>query len=148
VAWVRSQPFLDERVNSHYGVVVGNVITFAHAGLELRIGSGSARTISSPVLRFAATPPTTSEGLAERGWSALVGASARFVARNELLSHRAGEGAPDLVRESWVGRYLAGVTWAASWGSVAFALVQDSREFQGQRLPHRFGSLTVHLAAF
>ena len=132
--------------NLHYGVVAGTRVAFAHAGGELRMGAGGARSISSPMLRFAATPPFPVDGAGLEGWGAFVGASGRAVARNELLARGYEVDAPSLDRTRGIARIAAGVTWAHAWGSVAFAVAQDSREFERQRKPHRFGSLTVHAA--
>jgi hypothetical protein len=93
------------------------------------------------LLRFAATPEITKAD----GWSAYAGASVRGVGRNELLSANYDTGGAALDRETVVTRFAAGVAWNARWGTITFDLAQDSREFEQQREPHRFGSLTVHV---
>lgn len=126
----------------HYGASLGNQVAFAHAGLELRVGEGTGRDISTSLMRFAATPPPAGGD----GWGAFAGVSGRAVARNEMLERGYGTPASQLERNRFVTRWAAGVTWARSWGSVAFTVAQDSREFDGQRVPDRFGSLAVHVA--
>jgi len=121
----------------HYGAVIGNQVIFAHAGGELRAGSRYA-TASQP-LRFAATPPIV--GSSEPGWGGFVGVSGRWVARNELLSVNANAVGPPIERKDFVVRVAAGIEWSASWGALTFTLVQDSREFETQHSPHRFGVL-------
>jgi hypothetical protein len=125
----------------HYGAVLGNQITFVHAGAELR--TGGAQSVAAQPLRFAATPPLSAKG--EYGWSGFVGVSGRWVARNELLSVNANAIGPPIERENGVLRVAGGVAWAASWGAVTLALVQDSREFETQHSPHRFGVLGLRL---
>lgn len=49
------------------------------------------------------------------------------------------------VRSVRVGRLATGVGTMQRWGSALFALAIDTREFDGQRVPHRFGSLVIHL---
>jgi signal transduction histidine kinase len=71
-----------QRMAVHYGAVAGNMLTFAHAGFELR--TDGARAVPSPALRFAATPPVARERA--DGWTAFVGASARAVLRNARAS--------------------------------------------------------------
>lgn len=122
----------------HYGAVLGNEVTFAHAGAELHFGApGSA----AAVLRHAATPPGET-----RGWGGFLGLSVRGVARNEMLRRQYTAFAPELERRNTVTRGAAGVGWSGPGMELAFALVQESREFEGQRVPHRFGSLTLHAA--
>lgn len=129
----------------HYGAVLGNHVTFAHAGLEVRAGRGDPLGFDTPVLRHAATPPLGWSGAVNPGWSVFAGASARAVARNELLDEGYREGGPAPERRDGVLRVAAGFSAANAWGAVVFAVAQESREFAQQRVPHRFGSLTVHV---
>ncbi|HXF79629.1 MAG TPA: lipid A deacylase LpxR family protein [Usitatibacter sp.] len=141
VAFARTQQLGSWPLRSHFGATVGTQVAFAHAGIEARIGD--ARAPSSPMLRFAATPPFAASA---SGWSAYVGASARAVGRNELLGPDYYVGAPAVSRRDEITRIAGGVAWAAPWGAFTFDLVQDSREFEGQRVPQRFGSLAIHVA--
>lgn len=123
---------------AHYGAVVGSERSFGHAAAELRIGADMAPQL----LRFAATPPPAS---GSPGWGAFVGVGARAVVRDELLSRGYDSQLPAPQRERFAGRLAAGVGTVQRWGSVLFALAMDTREFEGQRVPHRFGSLVIHL---
>ena len=149
LVWVDSRRVLADpehspRLNAHYGVVLGNQLAFAHAGLEVRFGTGAASEMSSPVLRFAATPPPSLRGVAT-GWSVFLGASLRAVARNRLLDPNTEFADPVPDRHPVVQRFGGGFTWINRWSTLALALVHDSREFVGQRKPHGFGSLTIHI---
>lgn len=128
-------PWLDV----HYGAVLGNQVTFAHAGAELRLG---ARGASSPLLRYASTPPLI--GTPESGWGTFLGASIRGVARNEMLRRPYSASGAELGRRNGAVRAGGGVSWSSARFAATLSLVQESREFEGQRAPHRFGSLTVH----
>ena len=124
----------------HVGAQLGTQMVYAHAGVEARIGG--APQSAGRLLRFAATPELN----ADAGWSGYAGASVRGVGRNGLLSSNYDPSGPALSRETWVTRIAAGVAWTGAWGAVTLDLAQDSREFEQQREPHRFGSLAVHLA--
>jgi hypothetical protein len=137
LAAVRSQRVGPVRV--HYGAQLGTQVTFAHAGVEARVGNVQS---VGRLLRFAATP----ELARAEGWSAYAGGGLRGVARNKLLAGNYDAGAPPLSRERAVTRLAAGVAWTGSWGAAPFDVAQDSREFAGQRAPLRFGSLALHLS--
>ena len=94
------------------------------------------------LLRFAPTPP---DEPCEYGWTAMAGVSARGVVRNALLERNYDPFGPAIARRRAVARIVGGVAGAQSWGGITFDLAQDSREFDGQRTPHRFGSLVLHL---
>lgn len=125
----------------HYGAVLGNQVAFLHAGAEVR--TGGAHASAAQPLRFAATPPIPIGG--EKGWHAFAGASARWILRNELLSVNANPFGPPIERKDAVYRIAGGVEWSASWGALTFTLVQDSREFETQHSPHRFGVLGLRV---
>ena len=140
LAAVRSQSLGSDRVKAHVGAVLGSDVAFAHGGIELRAGASEAA--SSQLLRFAPTPPWTGA----HGFSAMLGASARAVGRNALLTGNYDPFGPGISRRRSVVRLATGVSWSQPWGAVTFELAQDSREFDAQSAPHRFGSLALHVA--
>jgi hypothetical protein len=75
----------------------------------------------------------------------MLGVSGRAVARNELLDEGYDAFAPAPERKKLVGRFVAGVSGAFRWGTLAFTVVQETREYDTQRTPHRFGSIVVHV---
>lgn len=124
----------------HYGAVLGNQVAFAHAGADLRFGAPGASTF---VLRHISTPPEDGKA---RGWGGFIGASVRHVARNEMLHRQYTAFAPELERRNTVTRAAAGVSWSRPGLGISLAFVRESREFEGQRVPQGFGSLTLHAA--
>ncbi len=139
LGFTRSQSVAFAGLKLHGGAILGTQVSFAHVGFELRARDP---TLSSALLRFVSTPPFSSA----TGWSAYAGASLRAIGRNELISKNYDPFGADLEYRRSVSRVAAGVTWTQSWGSLAFDLAQDSREFDAQAAPHPFGSLTVHIA--
>lgn len=122
----------------HYGAVAGTERAFAHGAAEWRVGV----ELPTALLRFAPTPPPAAGPAA---WGAFVGLGARAVARDDLLTRGYDAALPPLERERIVGRLAAGFGTVRSWGSAHFTLAFDTREFEGQRVPHRFGALVVHV---
>ena len=104
---MRSQSLGSRGVKAHGGVVAGRDVSFVHAGVELRMG-GNEAAASSALLRFAPTPPW-GDGMPVHGFSAMLGAGARGVARNALLERTTTASGP-LSRRRAVGRVVAGVT--------------------------------------
>ena len=142
VGYSRSDRF--RRLRLHHGAVGGTSLAFVHAGAEWRFGDLQVADLASPVLRFAPTPPW--DGGGRRGWSGFAGASYRHVFRNRFIREPYDPFAPaNLAFEKGIVRLAAGVTWMSGWGSIVFAVAQDSHEFQSQRTPQRFGSLTLHI---
>lgn len=141
LAAVRSHAIGDFHV--HYGAVGGNQQAFAHGGIEWRYGEGAARAALSPLLRYAATPPPPAS--APGGWAVFAGAGVRAVARNAMIERNYDPFGPELEPRRAVGRAAAGLAWVAAWGALTFALAADTREFDAQRRPQAFGSLTAHV---
>ncbi len=125
----------------HAGASVGTVVSFAHAGAEVRWGAAGAPY--SEALRLASTP-VTGAGRA-LGFAAFAGASVRAVLRNRLLVRNSDDPGADLERERAVARYSAGASWSASWGTASFALVQETHEYTRQPFTMRFWSLSLAL---
>ncbi|MEO7741947.1 MAG: lipid A-modifier LpxR family protein [Usitatibacter sp.] len=138
VAMVRTHRL--DWIDLHYGALIGNQVSFAHTGAEVRFGSRD--TANTPVFRYAPTPPAI-PGVSA-GWGAFIGASVRGVARNAMLKRQYSASGGALDRRDAVTRVGGGVAWVGKYLAVGAALVQESREFAGQREPHRFGSLTLH----
>jgi hypothetical protein len=131
-------------VNLNYGAVLGNELTFVHAGAEYRLGTRGANAPSTAVVRFAASPPPFGMGV-EGCWSAFVAGSGRVVLQNKMLEQGYGSigGAP--TRRRSVARATTGFSWAWPGGIVTFAVVHESKEFAQQSRGHTFASLTGYV---
>jgi lipid A 3-O-deacylase len=127
-----------EQATLHYGAVVGTDRTFAHAGAEWRFGAD----LASSMLRYAPTPPPRA---GEARWGSFLGIGARVIARDDLMGRSYDLALPPPELERVVGRAVAGVGLVRPWGSVLLTMVLDTREFEEQRVPHRFGSIAVHI---
>ena len=131
-------------VNLNYGAVLGNELTFVHAGAEYRLGTRGANAPSAAVVRFAASPPPFGTGL-EGCWSAFFAASGRLVLRNKMLEQGYGFIGDTPSRRRSVARATSGFSWAWPGGIVTFAVVHESKEFAQQSRGHTFASLTGYV---
>jgi lipid A 3-O-deacylase len=134
-------PTMPLALAGHAGASVGTVLSYVHAGAELRWGAADAPY--SEALRLASTPGTNA-GQAT-GFAAFAGASVRAVLRNRLLVRNPDDPGAGLEREDAVARYAAGASWSAAWGTTSFALVRESREHARQPFTMRFWSLSFAL---
>ena len=115
----------------HWGGSVGNVATHAEAGAELRFGWH----LPDDFGRWA-----SSRG-GQRAVYLFVTGDGRYVARDLFLDGNTFRDSHSVEKKPWVGE--AGVGVAAHFGSmrVSFSMQQRSREFEGQRVLPRYGSL-------
>jgi hypothetical protein len=148
VQWTRTQRSapespMAEGLKIHFGAIAGNTRIFAHLGAEYRVGSATARGLSSPLLRYVPTPPITDSGARPLGWSAFAGGSLRGVARNELIGPDYDPTKPELKALNAVGRFAIGATYGWRSAAIEFAVAHDTREFSGQHTGQSFGSLTL-----
>lgn len=123
---------------------LGNVLTYASAGAVLRFGSELPDDL--PATHISLGPPRDGyRGASRFGWYLWTGVDARAVAHNMFLEgHAAGD--PGVERKPYGFDLQAGATLV--WPSVrlGFAVVQRSREFQGQDKPDRFAQLSLSFA--
>lgn len=124
---------------AHYGLVLGNELAFAHVGAQLSAGPAP---LMSQALRHVATPPFANA----QGWGAFAGASVRALARDRTLDLGYDPTVPPPDERRTVTRIAAGASYTSTWGAVSLTAVQDSRAFDQQREPQRYGVLAVHVA--
>ena len=141
------------------GVTVGNVLTYAEAGLMLRLGRNLAADYGPARIR----PSLSGNGWfdADRlegsfGWQIFVGAQGRAVGRNMFLDDTTGvldaprtSPAITITRRDLVGDLSAGASlfWSDAI-RLDLAVTQRSPEFETQRKPDRFGGLTLTVRFF
>ena len=141
------------------GITVGNILTYAEAGLTLRIGRNLGADYGPARIR----PGLSGNGWfdADRldgafGWQVFVGAQGRAVGRNIFLDDTTGildaprtSPAVAVKRRNVVGDLSAGASlfWSDAVRLDAF-VTQRSPEFETQRKPDRYGGLTLSVRFF
>lgn len=133
----------------HWGASLGNVATYANAGLEARIGWGLPDDFGTSPIRPAGdnSAPRSQEGISQFsrffGMHGFVSVDGRAVARNIFLDGNTFRESHSVKKKWAVGDVALGV--AANFGVYKIGLVRvyRTREFEGQKVTPRYGSLTI-----
>jgi lipid A 3-O-deacylase len=133
----------------HAGFSLGNVATYANAGIEVRAGWGLPDDYGTSPIRPAgdnSAPRLTdraSQFTRQVGAHVFASVDGRGVVRNIFLDGNTIRDSHSVKKERWVADIALGV--AANFGvyKIAYVRVFRSREFVGQVSAPRFGSITI-----
>ena len=137
---------------THAGLAAGTVMDYGAAGAELRLGWNLPRDFGTSLIRPGgdANAPSTVSGAAGRGrgfgaygFAALGG---RLVARNIFLDGNTFENSHSIDKKIPVGDLILGASVIYDAVKLSYAQVFRSREFDGQRRRHNFGSLSLSIS--
>jgi hypothetical protein len=133
----------------HYGGSIGNLTTFANAGVELRFGRALPDNFgSAPALPgLENTAPTRMAEFEQRpSMHGYVALDARYVLRDITLDGNTFRDSASIAREDIVVDF--GIGFALYWQGwkVTFARYLRTKEFEGQKSDTALGSLTVRRA--
>jgi hypothetical protein len=133
----------------HYGGSIGNLTTFANAGVELRFGRALPDNFgSAPALPgLENTAPTRLPEFAQRpSMHGYVALDARYVLHDITLDGNTWRDSASIAREDFVVDF--GVGFALYWQGwkVTFARYFRTKEFEGQSSGTPLGSLTIRRA--
>lgn len=140
--WWQSSPFIGKQFahGPSVSAAVGNLYTYASAGYSVRWGDEAP---GIPML----TPNTDSRHhmTAKGGWQWYLFASVDgyYMAQNLTLDGNTFRDSHSVNRREWVGDISAGLALAWEDWQVTYAVVQRSREFDGQEEQDKFGALTL-----
>lgn len=129
-------------ISPRVGVTLGNVLTYASAGAVVRYGSALPSDL--PTTHISLGPPRDGyRGTAAAGWYAWIGVDAHAVGYNIFLDGNTSGGASGVDRKPLGFDIQAGAALVWPGARLSFAVVQRSREFEGQQRPDRFAQLSV-----
>jgi lipid A 3-O-deacylase len=125
----------------HVGFSLGNIATYANAGITLRIGRDLRNDFGVPRIRPSLPGSAFFQPRDGMGWYVFAGIDARGVAYNIFLDGDASTYDVNIRKETFVYDGQAGL--AVVWRKFRFAYtyVIRSHEFKGQQQPDRFGSV-------
>ncbi len=125
----------------HVGFSLGNVETYANAGLTIRIGADLRDDFGVPRIRPSLPGSDYFVPQDKFGWYVFAGIDARAVAYNIFLQGQPATYDIQIMKEKFVYDGQAG--FALIWRKVrlAYTYVIRSHEYLGQGQPDRFGSV-------
>ena len=120
---------------------LGNIATYANAGITLRLGRDLRNDFGVPRIRPSLPGSSFFQPRDGFGWYVFAGVDARGVAYNIFLDGDASTYDVNIRKETFV--YDGQVGFAVIWRKlrVAYTYVIRSKEYEGQEQPDRFGSV-------
>ena len=136
---------------THYGAALGNVFTYANAGMELRLGWNLPTDFGTSLIRPGGetnAPADTQDpryhqvghGFSLHGFAAVSG---RMVFRDIFLDGNTWRDSHSVDKEFLVGDLVCGVSLIVDSVKVSYAQVLRTKEFAGQDSNHYFGSISI-----
>ena len=134
----------------HARVTVGNVLTHAAAGFETRIGYRLPWDFGTSLIQpgGGVSAPADPDDPRLRqdtsfGLHLFAGAEGRAVARNIFLDGNTWEHSPHVTKRPLVADLMAGIGLVLGRAKLTYTHVYRTEEFDGQRGPQMFGSVSL-----
>jgi len=135
-----------------FGVTLGNVLTQANAGFETRLGLNLPWDFGTSLIEpgggvSAPADPDDPRLRRETVWGLhlFAGAEGRAVARNIFLDGNTWEHSPSVTKRNAVADLYAGIGLMIGSAKLTYTHVYRTEEFDGQRSPQMFGSVSLSL---
>lgn len=148
--WRLNQPLLrDDPRGLALGLVpsltasLGNVQTYASAGLMVRVGSNLQADFGPPRIRPSLAGSAFFQPDGRWGWYVFAGVEGRAVARDIFLDGNTWRDGPSVDRVPYVGEGTVGAVLIMPWARLIYAHTFRTREFEGQRPMAQYGSVSL-----
>lgn len=127
------------------GLALGNLYTYASAGLGARYGKGLDRSRGIPSIDPAQGERAYFQPGPGVGWHVFAAVEGRYMAHNLLLDGNTWRDSHSVDREPWVGDVQFG--FAVNWDrfQLAYTIAWRTEEFSSQTHTDRFGSFTLSM---
>jgi hypothetical protein len=142
----RAGKFPEFGLSPHGSVAFGNVFTYGGVGGTVRLGQGLDRDFGPP--RIQPAPPGSGWFVPSGGfnWYLFAGVDGRWLLRNIFLDGNTFRDSHSVTKKPLVGDFQFGIAAAALGVRGGLVYVMRSREFEGQKEPDHFGSITISIA--
>jgi hypothetical protein len=130
-------------ITPHAGFALGNVYTFANAGLTFRVGKDLQQDYGPP--RLGPSVPGSGHFVPRStfGWYLFAGVEGRAVARNIFLDGNTFVGGPRVSHTPLVADLQAGFAVTVDQLRLSYTHVWRTKEFETQRTPDQFGAISL-----
>ena len=130
----------------HVGATLGNVFTYAGAGLGIRIGQNLPSDFGPPRIR----PGLPGAGFfdlqsGQTAWYFFASAEGRAVARNIFLDGNTFTDSHSVDKEPFVGDFQLGFAFMINSARITYAQVFRTKEYEGDEPFDSFGTLSLSL---
>lgn len=122
---------------------LGNVHTYASAGMMVRLGSNLTADFGPPMNRPAISGSAFFEPEDHVSWYVFAGLEGRAIARNIFLDGNTWQDGPHVNRLPWVGDASIGAVLMFSRARLTASYTFRSREFSAQPEAAQYGSLSL-----
>ncbi|HZJ82149.1 MAG TPA: lipid A deacylase LpxR family protein [Guyparkeria sp.] len=127
------------------GFSLGNLFTYATAGITMRYGKGLDTTYNITSIDPAQDVQIFGQSGGKFRWYVFAGLEGRYMAHNLLLDGNSYTASHSVEREPWVGDAKAGFAFEWDRWQMTYTMIWRSEEFSQQEHPDRFGSLSLSL---
>jgi hypothetical protein len=127
----------------HVGVSLGNVFTYANAGVTVRAGWALPTDFGPSLIRPSGDSNPGLVPRARLSWFVFFSGEGRAVARDITLDGNTFRDSPSIDKEAFVYDLMAGLGFGGRRAQVTYTQARRSKEFEGQEEPQDFGSLAV-----
>lgn len=127
----------------HIGAALGNVFTYANAGLTLRFGERLPNDFGPPRIQPGLPGGSDFAPVSDFGWYAFAGIEGRLVARNIFLDGNTFRDSRSVDKIPLVGDLQYGVVFDWSSIRVSYTHVLRGREYRTQNGRDDFGALSL-----
>ncbi|MAN79341.1 MAG: hypothetical protein CMM77_12025 [Rhodospirillaceae bacterium] len=137
------QHFLELDVMPTAGVTLGNVLTQASVGASIRLGQNLGLTYGAPFIRPSLPAAAIVRSKGQFGWNLFAGVEGRAVARNIFLDGNTIGDSRSVDKNNFVLDFQGGIEFTLGYARLSFTQIYRTREFEGQRVPSQFGSISL-----
>ena len=127
----------------HVGAALGNVYTYAAAGLTMRFGQDLPADWGPARVRPGVPGSAFFHPRAGFGWYLFAGAEGRAVARDIFLDGNTWEDSQSVDKKPLVADLTAGFAITVNAMRIAYAYVYRTKEFDGQDGADKFASISL-----
>ena len=134
---------LEMDVTPTAGVALGNVLTQGTVGASIRLGRHLDLTYGPPFIRPSLPAAAIVKRRGEFGWNLFAGIEGRAVARNIFLDGNTFGDSRSVDKNNFVLDLQGGIEFTLGYARLSFTQIYRTREFDGQKVPSQFGSVSL-----